>query len=1237
MTEQTKVAPNLTGGVSQQPMGVRSPNQLSECLNAHLSQVDGNAKRPPTKHIAKLVADLPDDAEYHVVERDGRDYVVVMTSTAADSNDIGMRVFDAVDGSELTIVPNALATEVDQGYNGNSPGNHVIDWELVGLSDRWTTAVGVNEANATKVTVTGPVMSNWDTPTAVVTMGSETGVLATAGVWTTDVYTKFTDRVTYVSGYFKLNNDLEHIYLAIRNHTKGLFYRAYLGWVGTTLVAANGQQGELNDDQPGEIVIEAVGDDWYRATYFIDLAEADPEGGLWPEAGDLINSIQIQLLDGTVTDGDYVYGMAVGHIDGDVPTAAPPIENSFGPFRFITIADATFVLNTSWPTVMTRDGSATRDAWLAGITTVVESKMTLGVSQYQQNTNYDWSITNSFSLTPITGTVKSGSHSSNGTNPTLIQPAGTKNLAKALATSIDDSSFTLTAQWDGYKGVLIQSQNYEATAFTATAALMTTSLTAEADTLYIVALEKPLVTQDFIWSITNDEETHTNYVFGGPNDTIVNIASTDTTAQMATKLAAGINTHPDQTTLTAVATGEFVVVTSTSPITAFDLYAQVEQEGGANEDDAYSHFSIARESVTDVAYISVIQGVADSEYTWELTTSAGTFSGAHTIAVSGDPTDTRAIASALAVLIADADITLEGTSSFGSVVEVRSTVTIADFKTNDTQAENLMVPFHTEVETIADLPLFFRNGFIVKISTDPTTGIEDQFVKFQTTSGLEGFGLGQWLESTDWGESKYLAESSMPHKLQLLYDNADGDLTGTAYEPYFEYGPQEWTRRLVGNDVTNPPPSFVGGKLTDVHFSANRLGFLEDQNVVQSETGVYFNFWRTTSLAIPDTDPIDVSVNEPEVAILHTAATLGEQLIVTSSAGQFVLEGSPPTPATAFLRKVTAYRFANLRPAPSGRSLYYSVPGAQASTIVEFSRVTEGFTTDEVTRASPAYVAGPVEFIKALPAANFLLAKAEADNILYAYKYDWRGDQKSQSAWSKWTWPSTAVVKHIDFIESRAIILFKHEDDLYLETFDLGDALSDGANTYQVHLDRRRDQDQCSAVYSAPNTTITWTDAFPAGTVPALTDVAGAELTPVSTDVDEIVVAGDYSATDFFVGVKYNHIITLSAPLPQTQDRLTGALYPKQGKFSVVTLHVQVAETGFFTSTVAPRCVTSTYVQTFDYTELCDATDLLEGYHQVSVMSDADDLVVTLESDSPLPSRFTAAIWKGDVAPRGIL
>jgi hypothetical protein len=82
---------------------------------------------------------------------------------------------------------------------------------------------------------------------------------------------------------------------------------------------------------------------------------------------------------------------------------------------------------------------------------------------------------------------------------------------------------------------------------------------------------------------------------------------------------------------------------------------------------------------------------------------------------------------------------------------------------------------------------------------------------------------------------------------QVLVRNADGTFT-------LEGG--DWDKRTVGDVTkTNPMPSFVGRTINDVFFHRNRLGFLSDESMILSRSGLYFNFFRGASFRFSTRTP----------------------------------------------------------------------------------------------------------------------------------------------------------------------------------------------------------------------------------------------------------------------------------------------------------------------------------------------------------------------------------------------
>lgn len=96
MSLTTRTLPQIFNGISRQPPILRSPDQTEDELNTWSTESAGLGKRPPTQHVAKLMAAVPSTAFIHVINRDVTErYVVVIASGV-------LKVFDS-EGVEKTV------------------------------------------------------------------------------------------------------------------------------------------------------------------------------------------------------------------------------------------------------------------------------------------------------------------------------------------------------------------------------------------------------------------------------------------------------------------------------------------------------------------------------------------------------------------------------------------------------------------------------------------------------------------------------------------------------------------------------------------------------------------------------------------------------------------------------------------------------------------------------------------------------------------------------------------------------------------------------------------------------------------------------------------------------------------------------------------------------------------------------------------------------------------------------
>ena len=120
-----------------------------------------------------------------------------------------------------------------------------------------------------------------------------------------------------------------------------------------------------------------------------------------------------------------------------------------------------------------------------------------------------------------------------------------------------------------------------------------------------------------------------------------------------------------------------------------------------------------------------------------------------------------------------------------------------------------------------------------------------------------------------------------------------------------------WENAEVGDDLTNPNPSFVGKTVKQLVFFRNRLVFLSDENVIMSRPGEFFNFWSKTATTFTPMDVIDLSCSSEYPAIVYDGIQVNTGLILFSKNQQFMLttDSDVFSPTTAKINALSTYNF----------------------------------------------------------------------------------------------------------------------------------------------------------------------------------------------------------------------------------------------------------------------------------------------------------------------------------------
>ena len=507
--------------------------------------------------------------------------------------------------------------------------------------------------------------------------------------------------------------------------------------------------------------------------------------------------------------------------------------------------------------------------------------------------------------------------------------------------------------------------------------------------------------------------------------------------------------------------------------------------------------------------------------------------------------------------------------------------------------------------------------------------------------------------------------TTMPHRLVRIFDDANINSSTNPLGVTFIYEPiqeatisknvggvdtpfvrQGWRSRKVGDDSTNPFPTFLGNTINDIFFHRNRLGFLSDENVIFSEAGNYFNFFATTALTAIDSNPIDVAVSNNQVSILRHAVPFNEALLLFSELQQFkVTAGDALTPTSVSIDVSTQFESSSrAKPTPAGKYVFFPFKRGEFSGIREYfiDFTNEVNDATEVTAHVPQYIPGEVTKLASSSNEDMLVCLSDTETKnMYVYRYYWQGNEKLMSSWSVWKFD--ADILDCEFLGSKLYVLFQRTDGVYLETLNLSTDTSESVmeDKTPVLLDRRVKLSQATASQDTVAEIPYYSGSSPhlPSNIVYVTDnarkIAETDVNAyIAAHADNVVYAGipftfKYEFSKFTY--KQNEVPIQTAKL---QLRNLNLLYNDSGYF---TFNVDLAPYDLLvndgtgsTQTIKPR---KQYQKIFNgfitNVSSVDKYSLLSGTFKGSIFSNASNCKVSLTNDEYLPCAFQSAEWEG--------
>lgn len=534
-----------------------------------------------------------------------------------------------------------------------------------------------------------------------------------------------------------------------------------------------------------------------------------------------------------------------------------------------------------------------------------------------------------------------------------------------------------------------------------------------------------------------------------------------------------------------------------------------------------------------------------------------------------------------------------------------------------------------EVQTLQDLPTTPVAGDVYKVVGTNESNFQSYYVIWSGTS---------WNETVLPGLKNLVDATTMPH---ALIRQGDGT---------FIFGPFAWSPRRVGDEATNPNPTFVGRAIKDVMFYRNRLGFCVDENVVLSRAGDFGNFYRLTVVDYLPDEVMDVAASETKVTKMEFAVPLQNSMMLFSDQTQFKLSHDQIfSGATVSLMATTQYpAIAGVRPAQSGADIYFGSKGSGYGQLREYfvSADTDTHDASNVSAHVPTYLPADIHQIVAAPEYDFVAVLADSTpNRIYVYQYYWQSEnEKAQSAWNYWEIPSGSTILGAASLGGYLYLIVDRIDGTYLERIALFYGSGVANLPFQVYLDRRA---AVTGVYDALTnlTTFTLPYGVPEADRSAFRLVfgnsfigqrgasrSGTTITWVSDTV--FYVSGDRTIGECAIGFVYDCRLVFSRQFPQNsrgEPLHTGRLQLK-------TFSVYHIDTAYFRVEVRPYGEGTEPLYTREFPMRRPNIEGLGGFGDpvfvddkasFGVQANAAQAEITLINDSHLGFCINGAEWEG--------
>jgi len=550
-----------------------------------------------------------------------------------------------------------------------------------------------------------------------------------------------------------------------------------------------------------------------------------------------------------------------------------------------------------------------------------------------------------------------------------------------------------------------------------------------------------------------------------------------------------------------------------------------------------------------------------------------------------------------------------------------------------------------KVNDVGDLPSQCKHGMVVEV-VNSAAEEDNHYVKFFGNNDRDG--EGTWEECAKPGRKIRLKRSTMP---VLLIRTADSnfrltELDGSNYTiAGQQYSVPQWDDALVGDEITNPEPSFVGKEINKLLFFRNRFTILADENIVMSRPGDFTNFFGKSAIQLVASDPVDIAASSEYPAILFDGIQVNTGLVLFSKNQQFMLttDSDVFSPTTAKINALSSYNFNfATNPISLGTTIGFLDNAGKFSRFFEMTSVQREGEPEVIEQSAVVsrLFEKDLKLISNSRENSVIFFSEEGTTTLYGYRYFDNIRERKLAAWFKWTLTGN-IQYHCMQDDFLYVVVRNNGKDQLLKYAIKMDSNTIQLENNRVHLDHLME----TSGWTYNSTTKKSTKAKPVGLESsnqlvaydiddtANPPVAIGNYADVTVNGSNLEINGDWSGQTFLLGYEFTMSVTLPT-IYYVQQK--GERFEADTRGNTILHRVKLAfgPVGVYETTL-------TRVGRTDYTELHEVTPANNYLANTTGVFD-DNIIrtipiydrninatLTIKSTHPAPATIHNYMWEG--------